>query len=165
MQKLSGDATLTALGTLLISDDLAAAKAAFPAPPGSQITTEPELTLSGESHYGWSTDKQVFDAFADQSGLTTLSLLKKNLSKAERHTEIDRDLERFDEPKENAEGKTVAAYLWKDGDYVRIVVDFFAGNAQGILKVVGTKEALEARGFPLSNLADLVEAFDETAVQ
>ena len=164
-KELIGDPTLTALGSLQISDTLADAKVAFPAPPGSQISAEPELTLSGESHFGWTTDKQVFDAFGTAAGLTTVSLLKKNLSDHERSTEVDRDLERFDEPLENAEGNTVAAYLWRDGDYVRIVVDFFAGQAKGVLKVVGTADSLQARGFPLSNLAELVAAFDETAVQ
>jgi hypothetical protein len=33
------------------------------------------------------------------------------------------------------------------------------------LKVSGTKNALAARGFPVDNLADLVAAFDERAVQ
>lgn len=162
---LEGDSTLTALGELQIADTLDHAKSLFPAPSGADISTQPELTLPGESYYGWATDRQVFDAFSSDGRLTTISLLKKGLTESERQTEIDRELERFDEPTENAEGKTAAAYLWRDGDYARIVVDFFGGAQKGVLKVAGIASSLEARGFPISHLSDLVAAFDEHGVQ
>jgi hypothetical protein len=161
----AGDATLTAIGDLHVSDAFDRARQVFPAPAGSHIESQPELTLAGERHFGWSTELQVFDAFAFKEKLTTVSLLKTGLTDAERQTQIDRELERFDEPNENAEGRTAAAYLWRDGDYVRIVIDFFGGDNRGVLKVSGTKNALAARGFPVDNLADLVAAFDERAVQ
>lgn len=162
---LAGDTTLTAIGELQAIDTIDDAKQLFPAPPGAQISTQPDLTLVGETHYGWSTDFQVFDVFASGGKLTTISLMKSGLTDAERQTQIDRELERFDEPNENAEGRTCAAYLWRDGDYVRIVVDFFAEESSGILKVTGIAASLEARGFPISNIADLVAAFDERDVQ
>src|SRR5688500_4136417 len=124
---LTGDATLTSIGELQIEDTLKQAKVLFPAPPGADIVAQPELTLEGETHYGWSTQGKVFDAFAAGDRLTTISLLRTEMTDAERHTQIDRELERYDEPNENAEGETAAAYLWRDGDFVRIVVDFFAG--------------------------------------
>lgn len=164
-QPLSGDTTLTAIGELQAEDTLEHAKRLFPAPPGAEISSQPELTLPGETHYGWSTDTQVFDAFASGGKLATVSLLKSGLSDAERQTQIDRELERFDEPTENAEGRTCAAYLWRDGDYVRIVVDFSAEGSKGILKVAGVAASLEARGFPISNISDLVAAFDERDLQ
>jgi hypothetical protein len=160
-----GDATLTAIGELQVSDPIQRAKELFPAPPGADKTEEPELTLANETHFGWANDKQVVDVFAATGGITTISLLKKNLTPEERQTEVDQELERFDEPTENAEGDKTAAYLWRDGDYVRIVVVFQAGASQGVLKVAGSAAALEARGFPLSNIAELVAAFDETVVQ
>ena len=162
---LAGDTTLTAIGELQAEDTLNQAKQLFPAPPGAELSSQPELTLPGETHYGWSTDTQVFDAFASGGKLATVSLLKSGLSDAERQTQIDRELERFDEPTENAEGRTCAAYLWRDGDYVRIVVDFSAEGSKGVLKVAGVAASLEARGFPISNISDLVAAFDERDLQ
>src|SRR5688572_3554642 len=158
---LVGDTTLTAIGELQAIDTIDDAKKLFPAPPGAQTSAQPDLLLVGETHYGWSTDFQVFDVFASAGKLATISLMKSGLTDAERHTQIDRELERFDEPNENAEGRTCAAYLWRDGDYVRIVVDFFAEKSSGILKVTGIASSLEARGFPISNIANLVAAFDE----
>ena len=162
---LTGDTTLTAIGGLQAEDTLDHAKQLFPAPPGAETSAQPELTLPGETHYGWSTETEVFDAFASGGKLATVSLLKSGLTDAERQTQVDRELERFDEPTENAEGRTCAAYLWRDGDYVRIIVDFSAEGSKGILKVAGVAASLEARGFPISNIADLVAAFDERDLQ
>jgi len=164
-----GDSALTIIdsdqGTISLADDMTHAKKLFTAPPGSRISQESALALPGESHYGWESDNFVFDAFAKNGKLTTLSLLEKNLDAAKRQTEIDRELERFDEPNENAEGRITAAYVWQDGKQARIVVEFFDKQTMGILRVVGTTEALEARGFPLGDLGALVRAFDNGPFQ
>jgi hypothetical protein len=164
-----GDTALTILesdlGTLSLADDIERAKQVFVPIPGARMLRESSLTLPGESHYGWESDGFVFDAFAKNGRLTTLSYLQKNLDAPKRQTEIDRELERFDEPTENAEGRITAAYVWRDGKQARIVVEFFDKETMGILRVVGTTDALEARGFPLGNLGALVKAFDNGPFQ
>ncbi len=152
-------------GSISLSDNMERAKKVFAAPPGSRQSTETSLTLPGESHYGWESDGFVFDAFAKNGKLTTLSILQKNLDAPQRQTEIDRELERFDEPTENAEGRITAAYVWREGKQARIVVEFFDKETMGILRVVGTTDALEARGFPLGDLGALVQAFDNGPFQ
>lgn len=164
-----GDTALTiidaAQGSISLADDFERAKKLFVAPPGSRETRETSLTLPGETHYGWESDGLVFDAFARNGKLTTLSILQKNLDAPRRQTEIDRELERFDEPTENAEGRVTAAYVWREGKQARIVVEFFDKQTMGILRVVGTTDALEARGFPLGDLGALVAAFDNGPFQ
>jgi len=164
------DTALTAIeggngASISLADNLERVKEVFPAPTGSEKTSEEAITLPGESRYGWETSNLVFDAFEKGGKLTTLSLLQKNLGPAERQTEIDRELERFDEPSENAEGRVTAAYVWRDGTQVRIVVEFFGKENRGILRVVGTATALTARGFPLGDLSALIEGFDRIALQ
>jgi len=165
----NGDTALTTIesdgGSVSLRDTMERAKQVFEAPAGSQKSTETSLTLPGESHYGWESDGVVFDAFAKNGKLTTLSILEKNLDAPQRQTEIDRELERFDEPTENAEGRITAAYVWREGKQARIVVEFFDKETMGILRVVGTTDALEARGFPLGDLGALVEAFDNGPFQ
>lgn len=166
---VTGDTALTivdsAHGTISLADGIERAKEVFAAPQGSKLTTETSLTLPGESHFGWVTESIVFDAFAKNGKLTTVSILQKNLDAPKRQTEIDRELERFDEPTENAEGRVTAAYVWREGRQARIVVEFFDKETMGILRVVGTTEALEARGFPLGDLGALVQAFDNGPFQ
>ncbi|MDQ2986323.1 MAG: hypothetical protein M3R13_06325 [Armatimonadota bacterium] len=165
----SGDPALTILsgpqGSISLDDTMDRAKKVFAVPQGATATSQPELTLTGESHFGWESRDVVFDAFATNGRLTTISILLKNLAAPERQTEIDRELERFDEPTENAEGQTTAAYVWREDGAARIVVEFFAKETAGILRVVGTTDALEDRGFPIGKLSELVSAFDEGAFQ
>lgn len=161
---VTADSALTvidgATGSISLEDNLTAAKKSFPPPESARETTDSDLTLPGESHYGWESDTAVFDAFAKAGKLTTISYLQKNLDAQQRQTQIDRELERFDEPTENAEGRITAAYVWRSGSQARIVVEFFSKDTKGILRVVGDESSLKERGFPLGDLSALVRAFD-----
>ena len=136
-----------------------------PVPEKGNPTSANDLALPGERHYGWETPELILDVYARGNAITTISMLHQKMTARARSAEIDRELERFDEPDENAEGTKTAAYLWRDGERLRIIVEFSSGDDGGILRVVGTESALIQRGFPVGQLSELVKAFDQGAFQ
>jgi hypothetical protein len=155
----------TANGNVSLMDSFSEALAHLPMPKNAKKTEAHELGLPGEDHYGWETKDVVVDIYARGGRINTISMLHQHIEADARAAEIDRELERFDEPTENAEGASTAAYLWKNDGRVRIVVEFVSETDGAILRVVGNEKSLIERGFPLGQLSELVKAFEAGQLQ
>lgn len=160
-----GDPALAFLSGLTLADSLETARKLYPVPDGGKQTPQPLRLLDGEAHYGWQAAGEMFDAYGLGDRLTTVIHLRRDLQASARDAIIDREIERYDEPLENSETDATSAYLWRDGDYVRLVVNFSGPSNSGLLTVIGIADYLQDRGLPIDNIDHLVEAFESNGLQ
>lgn len=142
---------------LSIGATIEEAQAAFPKPPNSNPPRINQTLLEGQEHWGWETNKEVFDVYYRKGKVDWFSYRMKIKDSKKREELVDKELEKFGEPAENAEGPDLSVYSWERDDGIRIVLNLSSGDDQGVLFFVGYVEALQEQGMPIGNLETLVQ--------
>jgi hypothetical protein len=147
-------------GELALGDTLEDAKKAFPMPKGASPVPDPELSR-GEKHWGWEADDEVFDAYEQDGRLDWFSHSSKLRSASERDAFVAAEIEAFGKPNDRAAGKLAEAMVWELDDGLRVLIRLDSGESQGIVRVVGYRQALGEQGLPVGNLKAFVETLDK----
>lgn len=155
-------------GTVAIGDDLAKAKAAFPAPKGAQVfDTSMNFAILGGDGWAWADPAGMgFEVALTKGKISGFAITE--IGKAPGPDAIKQAVAKFGEPTRKAMGKTADALVWEVGENARFTLLLRSGTAilgTGTMTLIGRKEDLKMLSYRADDPQTTVKIMDAGAEQ